>query len=217
VAESPDGETPVIVGMADAAMHMYGAAIEALPDSGHPEYPERAAVVLTGLRKLQKSLADAASRSRATPSVIVALSGVRSSYDKLMADAAAGPYATLGQRLFVARQHARLSPLEAANAVGLRADLIESVEAGEQATKSEEARITELLVGLEGGSRPVEPAVVKAPARSRTPVTTETVVEEAAVEEPTVSAHDEEPEHAEDPEAVNDDADADFEPVEVRA
>ena len=212
MAESPDGETPVIVGMADAAMHMYGAAIDALPDTGHPEYPERAAVVLAGLRKLQKSLADAASRSRATPSVIVALSGVRSSYDKLMADAAAGPYATLGQRLFVARQHARLSPLEAANAVGLRVDLIESVEAGEQATKGEEARITELLVGLEGGSRPVEPSVTRAPTKPRTPV-----VEQTIIDEPPAAADEPEPEHVEDSAAENDDAEADLEPAEARA
>ncbi len=31
-----DGEAPVIVGMADAAMHMYSAAIDALPDAQRP-------------------------------------------------------------------------------------------------------------------------------------------------------------------------------------
>jgi hypothetical protein len=76
-----DGEAPVIVGMADAAMHMYGAAI-------------------------------------------VALSGVRKRYDELMENAATGPNATLGQRLYVARGRAKLSTKEAANGVGLRKDLI---------------------------------------------------------------------------------------------
>ena len=136
--------------MADAAMHMYTAAIESLPDSGDPEFPERAGVVLAGLRKLLNSLADAASRSRVTPSVIVALSGVRSSYDNLMSNAAAGPNATLGQRLYVARGQAKLSALEAANGVGLRADLIEAVEAEEQPTEGETGKIKDLIAALGG-------------------------------------------------------------------
>lgn len=80
-------------------MHMYAAAIDTLPDLSDPEFPDRAGVILSGLRKLQDSLADAASRSRVTPSVMVALSGVRSRYDDLMATAANAPGATLGQRL----------------------------------------------------------------------------------------------------------------------
>src|SRR6185312_7922878 len=75
-----DGEAPVIVGMADAAMHMYSAAI----DAHDPEFPHRAGIILAGLRKLQSSLSEAACRSRVTPSVIVALSGVRHRYDELM-------------------------------------------------------------------------------------------------------------------------------------
>ena len=58
-------------------MHMYSAAIDALPDPHDPEFPHRAGIILAGLRKLQDSLAEAAGRSRVTPSVIVALSGVR--------------------------------------------------------------------------------------------------------------------------------------------
>src|SRR5829696_6426235 len=82
---------PQIVGLSDAAMHMYAAAIDTLPDPSDTEFPDRADVILAGLCKLQDSLADAASRSRMTPSVIVALSGVRSRYDDLMATAANGP------------------------------------------------------------------------------------------------------------------------------
>ena len=66
VVEPNDGEAPVIVGLSDAAMHMYAAAIDALPDPSDPEFPDRAGVILSGLRKLQDSLADAASRSRVT-------------------------------------------------------------------------------------------------------------------------------------------------------
>jgi hypothetical protein len=102
------------------------------------------------MRKLLGSLADAAGRSRVTPSVIVALSGVRRRYDELMETAANGPGATLGQRLYVARQRAKLSAKEAANGVGLRQDLIEAVEAEEPATEDETSRIKDLIAALGG-------------------------------------------------------------------
>jgi len=136
--------------MADAAMHMYGAAIDALPDPHDPEYPHRAGIILAGLRKLLGSLSDAAGRSRVTPSVIVALSGVRHRYDDLMETAANGPGATLGQRLYVARGRAKLSAKEAGNGVGLRKDLIEAVEAEEPATDEENTRIKDLIAALGG-------------------------------------------------------------------
>jgi hypothetical protein len=145
-----DGEAPVIVGLADAAMHMYAAAIDALPDSGDPEFPDRAGVILAGLRKLQGSLSEAAGRSRVTPSVIVALSGVRHRYDELMESAANGPGATLGQRLYIARARAKLSTKEAANGVGLRKDLIEAVEAEEPVTEDEAGKIKDLIAALGG-------------------------------------------------------------------
>lgn len=145
-----DGEAPVIVGMSDAAMHMYDVAIDALPDAQDPEFADRAGVILVGLRKLIGSLTDAAGRSRATPSVVVALSAVRRRYDDLMEAAANGPSATLGQRLYVARGRAKLSTKEAANGVGLRKDLIEAVEVEEPATEEETSRIKDLIAALGG-------------------------------------------------------------------
>ncbi|MGV9800013.1 hypothetical protein ACWDTP_18395 [Mycobacterium sp. NPDC003449] len=129
---------------------MYTAAIDALPPVGDSAFPERAAVVFSGLRKLQTSLSEAAGRSRVTPSVIVALSGVRGRYDELMVTAAEGPGATLGQRLYVARQRAKLSTTEAANGIGVRQDLIEAVEAEEHVTGDESAQIKELIAALGG-------------------------------------------------------------------
>jgi hypothetical protein len=145
-----DGESPIIVSLTDAAMHMYGHAIETLPDPADHEYPGRAAVILSGLRKLEGSLRDAARRSRTTPHVIVALSAVRSRYDDLMATAANAPGATLGQRLYIARGRAKLTPKEAGNGIGLRADLIEAIEAEETPTEDEAARIKELIAALGG-------------------------------------------------------------------
>src|ERR1700694_5103451 len=103
-----DGEAPVIVSAVEAAMQMFTAAIDALPDPSDPEFSGRAAVVLSGLRKLEAALSQAARRNRATPSVTVAVSGVLSRYDDLMASASTAPGSTLGQRLYTARKRAKL-------------------------------------------------------------------------------------------------------------
>ncbi|BCO35821.1 hypothetical protein BMW24_007755 [Mycobacterium heckeshornense] len=145
-----DGEAPVIVSLVEAAMQMFTAAIDALPDTSDPEFSDRARVILSGLRKLQAALTKAASRERATPSVIVALSGVRTRYDDLMELAASAPGATLGQQLYVTRRRAKLSAQETANGAGLRADLLDALEADETPTEEEAARIKELIAALGG-------------------------------------------------------------------
>jgi hypothetical protein len=145
-----DGEAPVIVSLVEAAMQMFSAAIDALPENHDAEFSGRAGVILAGLRKLQTALTKAASRGRATPSVIVSLSGVRTRYDDLMTRAAEGPNATLGQQLYVVRRRAKLSAIETANGVGLRADLLDAIEAEEIPTDEEAARIKELLAALGG-------------------------------------------------------------------
>src|SRR5262245_44558773 len=138
--------------MADAAMHMFIAAIDSLPGESDSEFAGRALVILEGLRKLQGSLTEAADRSRSTPAVVVALSGVRTCYDDLMDRAAASPGATLGQRLYSARRRARLSTSEAANGAGLGKDLIETVEAEaeERPNEDEASKIKDLIAALGG-------------------------------------------------------------------
>jgi len=145
-----DGEAPVIVSLVEAAMQMFSAAIDALPNTSDPEFSGRANVILSGLRKLQTALTKAASRGRATPSVIVSLSGVRTRYDDLMMLASEAPGATLGQQLYVVRRRAKLSAQETANGVGLTADLLDAIEAEEIPTDDEAARIKELLAALGG-------------------------------------------------------------------
>ncbi len=145
-----DGEAPVIVSLVEAAMQMFSAAIDALPDTSDPEFSGRANVILSGLRKLQTALTKAASRGRATPSVIVSLSGVRTRYDDLMAMASEAPGATLGQQLYVVRRRAKLSAQETANGAGLKPELLDAIEAEEIPTDEEAARIKELLAALGG-------------------------------------------------------------------
>lgn len=147
----PDnGEAPVIVNVAEAAMHMYGAAIESLPHPDDPEFAHKADVILTGLRKLQTALTEGADRGRSTPSVIVALSGVRNCYDELMERVVAGSGSTLGQQLYVARRRAKLSAQETANGAGLDAALLDALEAGETPDEDQAARMKALVAALGG-------------------------------------------------------------------
>jgi hypothetical protein len=145
-----EGESSVIVSLSDAAMHMYTAAIDALPFPEDKKFHKRADVVLAGMRKLRAALTDAAGRSRSTPAVIVALSDVRQRYDKLMTHAAAAPGSTLGQQLYATRIHANLSAKEVANGAGLRADLLDDLEFGETPTEHESTQVKDLIAALGG-------------------------------------------------------------------
>jgi transcriptional regulator with XRE-family HTH domain len=145
-----EGEASVIVSLAEAAMHMYTAAIDALPFPDDKKFHTRADVVLTGMRKLRAALTEAAGRSRSSPAVIVALRDVRLRYDKLMTHAAAAPGSSLGQQLYATRIEAKLSAQEVANGAGLRADLLDDLEAGETPTVEEAAKVTGLIAALGG-------------------------------------------------------------------
>jgi hypothetical protein len=145
-----DGEAPVIVSLVEAAMQMFTTAIDALPHTSDPDFSGRAGMILSALRKLQTALTKAASRGRATPSVIVSLSEVRTCYDDLMSRVAEAPGATLGQQLYVVRRRAKLSAQETANGAGLTPDLLDAIEADEVTNDADAARIKELIVALGG-------------------------------------------------------------------
>jgi hypothetical protein len=143
-----EGEAQVIVNLAEAAMHMYRAAIDSLPFPEDKKFHKRAEVVLSGMRKLCVALTDAASQSRSTPTVIMALADVRRRYDDLMERAAAAPGSTLGQQLYTVRVRAKLSAQEAARGVGLRPELPDELEAGATPTEQEAAKVQELIAAI---------------------------------------------------------------------
>lgn len=143
-----DGESSVIVSLSEAAIHMHVAAIDALPSAQDTTFHQRAEVVLAGMRKLRAALTEAAGRSRSSPSVIMALSDVRRRYDDLMIRAAAAPGSGLGQQLYAARIHAKLSTQEVANGTGLSPELLDDLEAGEIPTHEEAVKVKDLLAVL---------------------------------------------------------------------
>ena len=145
-----EGESSVIVSLSEAAMHMYTAAIDALPFPEDKKFHKRADVVLSGMRKLRTALTEAASTSRPSPAVIAALSEVRRRYDSLMAHAATAPGASLGLQVYVTRIEAKLSAQEIANGAGVRLELLDELEAGATPTDDEAARINDAIAALGG-------------------------------------------------------------------
>lgn len=143
-----EGEAQTIVNLAEAAMHMYRAAIDSLPFPEDKKFQKRAEVVLSGMRKLRAALTEAASHSRPSPTVIMALSDVRRRYDDLMERAAEAPGATLGQQLYTARIHAKLTAQEAANGVGLPQGLPDELEFGGTPTGKETSLVEQLIASI---------------------------------------------------------------------
>ncbi|HXB88428.1 XRE family transcriptional regulator [Mycobacterium sp.] len=143
-----EGEAQTIVNLAEAAMHMYRAAIDSLPFPEDKKFQKRAEVVLTGMRKLRAALTEAASHGRSTPTVMMALSDCRRRYDDLMERAASAPGSTLGQQLYTARVYAKLSPQEAAHGLGLRPELPEELEFGGTPSDNETPLIQQLISAI---------------------------------------------------------------------
>jgi hypothetical protein len=143
-----EGEAQTIVSLAEAAMHMYRAAIDSLPFPEDKKFQKRAEVVLTGMRKLRAALTEAASHSRPSPTVMMALSDVRRRYDNLMERAADAPGSTLGQQLYTARIQAKLTAQEAANGFGLSSDLPDELEAGGTPTDKEASLVQQLIAAI---------------------------------------------------------------------
>lgn len=147
---SQEGDSAIIVDLSEAAMHMYTAAIDALPFQEDRKFHKRAEVVLEGLRKLRAALTDAASTARPSSAVIVALSNVRRRYESLVEHAAAAPGSSLGLQMYATRIHAKLSATEVENGAGLRNGLLDELEAGAIPTDEEAERITEAIAALGG-------------------------------------------------------------------
>lgn len=107
------------------------STVAGLPAPDHPAFVPGVASVLADLRRLEAIAVRAARLGRVTPPLIKALGTVRSLYDEVMTRAAAGPDATLGQRVYAARRGATLTVEEMAQAAGVDESAVRRVEAGE--------------------------------------------------------------------------------------
>jgi transcriptional regulator with XRE-family HTH domain len=137
----------VMLDYATIALDGMAARIAALPPVSDPEFGVQVAELLAQLRKLHATTANAA-RSAPALEILLALSDVRRSYTDLMIRAAAAPNATLGQRLYAARNRALLSVEEAAAATGLDVEAVTDVEAERTVSAEVAAAVESLLLRL---------------------------------------------------------------------
>lgn len=138
-------QAPLMAETVEFAMHTLIAAVADLPDQAHRDFTPRATKILADLRKLERLASTAARNAKGSPSVILALSSVRRTYNDLMMRAAGSPAATLGQRLYGARHRAELSLEEAANGAGLPVAVLEDAES-ERPIAPDAARAIENLI-----------------------------------------------------------------------
>lgn len=136
---------PLMAEAVELAMHSISTATSELPEPSDPAFTPKVTKILADLRKLENVAASAARNAKGTPSVVLALSTVRRTYNDVMAQAAQSLNATLGQRLFQARHRAELTIDEAAAAAGLPAELLIDAEAERPLPEEVASAITTLI------------------------------------------------------------------------
>ena len=141
----------VVTGAVTVAVGQVMAAIETLPADEDAAFSERVSVVLADLRTLETITARAVRSSQGSPEVIKSLRLIRQRYSELMARAAAAPSATLGQRLYTARNAAALSVAEAAGALDVAPDVVVAAESEQPVSREDRRRIEALITQLTGG------------------------------------------------------------------
>jgi transcriptional regulator with XRE-family HTH domain len=147
--QAPAGDEVSLIAQAVVtAVGTLGSAVASLPPIADPAFIPRVSAILSDLRQLEAVAARAARIGRVTPSLIKALSTVRSLYDDLMVRAAAAPHATLGQRLYAARRGANLTVLETAQAAGVSERAIQQAEADAPISGADVEAIEELVTHI---------------------------------------------------------------------
>jgi transcriptional regulator with XRE-family HTH domain len=150
-AKEARGDTAELLSgaVALAARPVLGA-VDSLPSDDDPVFSERARAVLADLRHLEALTARAVRSSHGSPEVIKLLREIRHGYDALMARAAAAPGATLGQRLYTARNAAALSVAEAAGALDVAPEVVLDVESELDVSAEHRRRIEALIAAVTG-------------------------------------------------------------------
>jgi transcriptional regulator with XRE-family HTH domain len=140
----------VVTGAVTVAVARVLAAADDLPDDHDSRFSERVRGVLADLRTLESITARAVRSSQGSPEVIKSLRLIRHRYGELMAQAAAAPSATLGQRLYTARNAAALTVAEAAGAMEVAPDVVMAAESEEPLADHDRRRIEALIAELAG-------------------------------------------------------------------
>ena len=149
--DQPESDAAALVtGAVTVATGQVLAAADNLPGDHDSTFSERVRGVLADLRTLEAISARAMRSSQGSPEVIRSLRVIRHRYGELMTRAAAAPGATLGQRLYTARNAAALSVAEAAGALDVAPDVVLAAEAEQPVGDQDRHRIEALIAELSG-------------------------------------------------------------------
>ena len=149
-ARQPESEAAAVVtGAVTVAVTKVLAEADDLPDDRDDRFPARVRGVLADLRTLESITARAVRSSQGSTEVIKSLRLIRHRYEELMTRAARAPEATLGQRLFAARNAAALTVGEAAGAMDVAPVVVASAEAEQPVSDEDHRRIETLIADLE--------------------------------------------------------------------
>lgn len=121
--------TSLLTGAVEVALTRIKDSVAELPEATDRAFSTRVATLLADLRRLEAVAVNAARDTKGSPDVALTLGDIRKSYKDLMLRAARAPGATLGQKLYAARQRGELTVEEMANAAGVSAEAITAVEA----------------------------------------------------------------------------------------
>ena len=140
----------VVTGAVTVAVAQVLAAADNLPDAHDGAFSERVRTVLADLRTVESITARAVRSSQGSPEVIKSLRLIRNRYGELMTRAAAATGATLGQRLYTARNASALTAAEAAGAMDVAPDVVLAAEAERPVTDHDRRRIESFIEELAG-------------------------------------------------------------------
>jgi transcriptional regulator with XRE-family HTH domain len=138
----------VVTGAVTVAVAQVLAAADKLPEDHDSTFPEQVRDVLADLRSLESITARAVRSSQGSPEVIKSLRLIRNRYGELMTRAAQAPRATLGQRLYTARNAAALTAAEAAGAMDVAPDVVIAAEAEQPVADHDRRRIESFIAEL---------------------------------------------------------------------
>jgi DNA-binding XRE family transcriptional regulator len=140
----------VVTGAVTVAVAQVLAAADNLPDEHDSAFSERVCAVLADLRTVESITARAVRTSQGSPEVIKSLRLIRGRYQQLITRAAEAPGATLGQRLYTARNAAALTVAEAAGAMDVAPAVVMAAEAEQSVADHDRRRIEALIAELVG-------------------------------------------------------------------
>lgn len=139
---------PLMAEVVTVALDNITTTIKSLPDTSDPDFTPRANQVLSDLRRIEASAAQAARVATGDSSVALILGAVRKTYKDLMLRAARAPGATLGQQLFATRHRAELTIDELANAAGVPVEAITAAEAEASLDATTAAALSAVLASM---------------------------------------------------------------------